>query len=91
MVSDSIVMGTYDAPRLVKDWEDCCVRSHREIENGLAVLPAGTIFRITASQYTKFLAARPCPHCGVTVKISIKVPRRQFEEEFDFVRVSETF
>jgi len=46
------------------------VVSRREMRNGWAVLPAGTVFTIERKGKGLHLLSDPCPTCGIKVPIS---------------------
>ncbi len=78
-------MKTIDVPRLVGDWEGMYVRSNIELQNSLAVLPAGTVFKVISTGVVKDLKSKPCNCCGVAVRISFRCARAAFKIHFDFV------
>ena len=53
-----------------KQLEGRKVVSRREMRNGYAVLPAGTVFTIEHKSKGLHLLSDPCPTCGVKVPIS---------------------
>jgi len=46
------------------------VRSRREMRNGYAVLPAGTLFTVRRRFSGYDLDSHPCDRCGVQIRIS---------------------
>lgn len=52
-------------PKRVKDWVGNYVKALRPIRNGLGEMPAGTIYRVSASSgMTVWFEALPCKCCG---------------------------
>ena len=46
------------------------IRSRREMRNGYAVLPAGTLFTVRRRFSGYDLDSHPCDKCGVQIRIS---------------------
>ncbi len=46
------------------------VRSTREMRNGYAVLPAGTLFTVTRRFSGYNLDSHPCTKCGIQIRIN---------------------
>ena len=61
--------------RTEAEWKKLRVRSLRPLANGLATVPAGTIFSITRKMNGFGLKADPCPHCGIQIHIYKVEPR----------------
>ena len=78
-------MRIVDAPRLVRDWYGQYVRSNTETQNSLAVLPAGTVFKVVGAGIVKYIKSKPCSCCGIAVLISFGCTRAVFERDFDFI------
>lgn len=60
-----------EKPRLVRDWVGGFVRANREITNGYARMPAGTVYKITNAGMKLHFESMPCQHCGIVLRFTI--------------------
>ncbi len=58
--------------RLVAEWAGLRVRSRVPMRNSLGEVPAGTLFTVESSigGTGLHLKTSPCPHCGISMRIS---------------------
>lgn len=56
--------------RLVSDWRGLTVITRREMKNGMHTIPAGTRMKVDGVSPGLTLESEPCPHCGVSARIS---------------------
>lgn len=80
---------TISAPEKVADYEGKFVISEFAIKTSLAKLPAGTIFKITSAGILKRMESMPCKCCGISLYVTTKEPRKQFERNFQFIDLNE--
>lgn len=59
-------------PKLIRDFAGGYVRSNRAIENGLAEMPVGTVFKVESSGVAARLKSLPCSCCGIRMRVTIK-------------------
>ncbi len=61
-----------EKPKLVRDWAKGYVRSNREIKNGLAEMPAGTVYFIESAGIKAHFISMPCDCCGIRMRFTVK-------------------